>query len=140
MKNSKILLLIIACLIVACCPCRKNGSKYRKPMQETNWRMVQFEGRTFDAGERYYIVFHTNGRLEGYAGCNRFSADYTVGENGLLSITSVNSSQQECADRNDGRFISMFSSIDHLEMDGSLMMLLSSGELVAIFEEAPVSR
>ena len=70
---------LVTFVAAGCCPCKKYQKKYGKPLQETEWKMVQFNGRTFDAQDGYTVVFGKDNRLSGVGDCNRRDEDFAGG-------------------------------------------------------------
>ena len=137
MKIVKIMMAaaVVAFVAVGCCPCKKYQKKYGKPLQETQWKMVQFNGRTFDAKEGYSLVFGKDNRLSGMGDCNRLMATYKADNDGVMKISQVAATRMMCPDQTqEDSFVKMLNEVDSYQMDGPLLLLFSNGEMKAVFE------
>ena len=121
---------VMAIVVVGCCPCKKYQKKYGKPLQETEWKMVQFNGRTFDAKDGYTLVFGKDNRLSGVGDCNRLMGSYTANNDGIMKISQVAGTRMMCPEQDqENSFIQMLGSVDSYQMDGPLLILLGNGEM-----------
>lgn len=126
---------LAAFVATGCCPCRKYQKKYGKPLQETQWKMVQFNGRTFDAKEGYSLVFGKDNRLSGVGDCNRLTGSYTENNDGVMKITQVAATRMMCPNQTqEDAFLKMLSEVDSYQLDGPLLLLFTNGEMKAVFE------
>ena len=126
---------LVTFVAAGCCPCKKYQKKYGKPLQETEWKMVQFNGRTFDAQDGYTVVFGKDNRLSGVGDCNRLMGSYTADNDGVMKISQVASTRMMCPDQGQqNSFMQMLGSVDSYQMDGPLLILFSNGEMKAVFE------
>lgn len=132
----KILLVaVIATLIAGCCPCKKYQKKYGRPLKETNWTLIQLEGRPFAAGENYSIMFSKDDRISGVGDCNRLMGGYQENGDGVMEIKQLASTRMMCQNQaGENQFMEMLQSIDSYKLDGKLLMLFKKGEMVAVFE------
>jgi hypothetical protein len=53
-----------------------------------------------------------------------------------LDITNTATTLRMCNDTMESDYFSMLEAVTHYEMDGSMMLLLKSGELIAIMQAA----
>ena len=85
MKTARLILAIaLAVSVTACCSCRK-GKKNAKPLTETTWAMVEWEGQPFKADNNYTLVFSKEkGRFGGRGDCNSIMGNYTLSDNGKI--------------------------------------------------------
>lgn len=69
------------------------------PLRETNWKLVQLEGKSVSAGDQQRepnLTFHTaENRITGFGGCNRFSGTY-MADSRALRFNGVASTQMAC--------------------------------------------
>lgn len=100
MKTARLILAIaLAVSVTACCSCRK-GKKNAKPLTETTWAMVEWEGQPFKADNNYTLVFSKEkGRFGGRGDCNSIMGNYTLSDNGKIKIESVASTRAMCANQ-----------------------------------------
>lgn len=125
--------LIVA--LSACCPCRF-GRKNAKPLVGTEWHLVQLRGNdvTLDAAS-FNLQFAADGTLAGVGACNRFTAPYSVSEKRGVEIGTIASTRRLCP--NIEMEQAMFRELDEAmfyEIDGPMLLLLTNGEIRAIFQ------
>ena len=125
----------VAVLITGCCACKKYQKKYGKPLETTEWTLVQVEGKSFDAGDKYQVVFGKDNRISGIGDCNRLTGSYTADDNGKMKISQIASTRMMCPDQTmENKFFDILQQIDTYQLDGKMLLLLRDGELVAVFE------
>lgn len=136
MKRS-FLILVAATLFVAtsCCHCASR-SREVKPLAGTDWHLVQIMGRDVDkAADSYNLLFSADGNISGVGDCNRLMGSYKTDDKRTLKMGQLASTRMMCHDQqSEDEFMQMLSRVTHYEMDGDMMLLLSDGELVAIFK------
>ncbi len=131
------LLSLVATLMAACCACRSNKQKNRQPLVGTEWQLVQLDGRTMQpADDTFTITFlPKENRLAGVGACNRLTGTYAATESQKLRIESLASTRMMCPDMEaERKFIETLEATTHYDMDGPMLLLLSNGELRAIFQ------
>lgn len=123
--------------MVSCCPCRKSANKDQIAFQGTQWQLIQFDGRAFDAsGDSYTVTFGDDGRLTGKGDCNRLNGGYEVASGGILTINGIASTRMFCPDQDtENRFMSRLQSVTSYVIDGRLLMLFENGDVVMTFSE-----
>ncbi len=136
----KFLLAAVAALLVAaCCPCRSYQKRTRRPLEGTAWQLIQLNGRTIqpEAG-RYVVVFSQSDRsIAAEGACNKFSGSYTTDDKHSLRIGSLRSTRMTCPDQaTEQTFAAALETATHYDMDGPMLLLLSDGELRAVFQAA----
>ena len=122
MKTARLILAIaLAVSVTACCSCRK-GKKNAKPLTETTWAMVEWEGQPFKADNNYTLVFSKEkGRFGGRGDCK--------------SIESVASTRAMCANQaQEDKFIKELDRVDSYRIDGDLLMLMHDGEMLMVMQ------
>lgn len=138
--------LMVAALMVGCCSqCRKT-QKMRKPLVGTEWQLIQLGGEKVEGlenKESYTLHFTPEGDLYGMGSCNRIMGRYTTDQERNLKIGTMASTRILCRDhQREAAFIEALERTTHYDMDGPMMMLLSDGYLVALFQavgSAPVT-
>lgn len=137
MKRCNLLLslLAVALLMVGCCtPCR-TYQKQQRPLIDTEWQLVQLHGRKIaPTGENYSLRFTPGGEVQGRGACNRLMGSYTTTKERALKIGPLASTRMMCRDPHESEFFAALESATHYEMDGPMMLLLSGGNLLAIFQ------
>ncbi len=136
MKFRTILTMIAASLLfVGCCSCRSKSNKVNKPLVQTQWQLSQINGQEITPTEsKYTIQFDSEGRIGGLGDCNRLMADYTTTESRALKIGAIAGTRMMCRDaKQEALFFSTLSKATHYAIDGDSLILLDSGEIIAIF-------
>lgn len=143
MKKMKSKLFLTLCaavlLFTGCCKCRSYQKQTRRPLVGTEWRLVQLEGRPVDKEqeESYTLVFSETGDVSGMGACNRLMGSYKTDESRALKIGPLGSTRMLCRDDAlEQRYFRMLDGVTHYDMDGPMLMLLSDGSLVAVFQAA----
>lgn len=129
----------LVALLAGCCRCRAYQKRTRRPLAGTEWQLVQLDGRNLRAAAgEYVVVLDPSGRLSGRGGCNRLSGSWKEGERRALTVGRVASTRMACPDgAREQAFVAALESATHYDMDGPMLLLLSDGELRAVFQALP---
>ena len=150
MKKSLIVAasIIVAILVASCCPCRKATNKSSLPLKQTEWRLIQIEGRNIapevvvDGTPR--IILADDGSFGGYGGCNSLGGQYTLTPSelpaqrdiaGAIHFGDAFSTKRMCPnDRLEMAFFATLAKIDSFTIEGGKLFLFERGELKLVFE------
>lgn len=70
--------------------------------------------------------------------CNRLMGTYQLGENRALTVSQLASTRMACPGmEREQTYMDALTATTHYEMDGPMLMLLSDGELRAVFQAKP---
>lgn len=134
------LALLLAALLTGCCACRSYQKKNRRPLIGTEWQLVQLNGQSItpEEGKFSITLLAAEKRLSGVGACNRLMGSYDATENGTLKIGPLASTRMACPGmEQEQTFTKVLESATHYDMDGPLMILLSDGEVRAVFQAKP---
>lgn len=136
MKIFKSLIIVaLALAATACCKCDLFQKRYGKPLVGTQWQLAQIEGRDVTPEDNYTIVFAADNTLSGIAECNCLTARYTVDVEGDMMISDIGTTRMLCPnDEQERRFLDILASVTDFKMDGPMLMLISDGEMRAVFQ------
>ena len=125
-------------LTAGCCNCRSYQKKTRRPLEGTEWQLIQLDGRSVKAAPETFVLKLENGSVSGAGACNRLMGSYKTGERRALKIGPVASTKMACPNLDqEQQFLRALESTTHYDMDGPMMLLLSNGELHAVFQALP---
>ncbi len=129
----------MALLVVGCCACRKG--KNAKPLVGTQWHLVRMMERDLSIGpDQFVFTFGGDGGFSGKGACNRMMGGYTTTDKGGIKFSGVASTRMMCPDVDlESELGKILDATTHYEIDGDMLMLLSNGEMQAVFQavEAP---
>lgn len=131
---------VLSILMVGCCHCRSYQKKTRRPLVGTEWQLIQLGGETIQPQEGSFTVTLSadNGQITGVGACNRLSGPYKSDEKRSLKIGPLASTRMACHDlKREQAFIQALESATHYDMDGPMLLILSNGELRAVFQAKP---
>ncbi len=136
MNRIRLILLLTAALqLTACCRSCRIYQKQQRPLVGTEWQLVQLDGRSQQPqGDLFTLNFTESGDLQGMAACNRLMGTYTTSKDRDLTIGPMALTRMLCHDPREVEFIEALEAVTHYEMDGPMLLLLSNGSLVAIFQ------
>lgn len=130
---------LMALLAVGCCACRKG--KNAKPLVGTSWHLVRMMERDLQIEpDQFLFTFDAEGRFGGKGACNRMMGGYTTTDKGGMKFSAVASTRMMCPDVElESELGKILEATTHYEIDGDMLLLLSNGELQAVFQavEAP---
>lgn len=125
-------------LTAGCCNCRSYQKKTRRPLEGTEWQLIQLDGRSVKAAPETFVLKLENGSVSGAGACNRLMGSYKTGERRALKIGPLATTKMACPNLNqEQQFLRALESTTHYDMDGPMMLLLSNGELHAVFQALP---
>lgn len=133
-------LLLLLFASAGCCPCRSYQRRTQRPLVGTEWQLIQLGGRHIQPVEgRFTLNFLAeDNRVAGVGACNHLTGSYTLGERRALTISPLASTRMTCPDGADeAAFTAAIESTTHYEMDGPMLLLLSNGDLIAVFQAKP---
>ena len=136
MKNviSILIAAVVLSLAVGCCACRKG--KNNKPLVGTEWQLARMMGTDIAvADDQFVFQFSEDGRFSGVGACNRMMGDYSVTEKRAISFGELAGTRMMCPNINlETQLIKIISQATHYEIEGDMLLLLSNGELQAVFK------
>ena len=131
---------VAGALIAGCCNCRAYQKKARRPLVGTEWQLIQLGGKAVKPEEGKFTVtlLAEGNRLTGVGACNRLTGAYKTDGKRTLKIGPLAATMMACPgmDEEDA-FTKMLESVTHYDMDGPMLLLLSDGELRAVFQARP---
>ena len=130
----------LAALTAGCCNCRSYQKKTRRPLVGTEWQLVQLGGEPTppEGGLSPTPLSAENGQLSGGGPCNRLSGPCKSNDRRGLKIGPLASTRMACPDlKREQAFIEALESATHYDMDGPMLLILSDGELRAVFQAKP---
>lgn len=129
------LLVALVAMAASCCNCRTQKSA-RLPLVGTEWKLAQIGGQTVSS-ENYRVTFAADGTLSGIGDCNRFSGSYSLADGSLTVGDNLVATRMMCLGQaQEDRFLAMLKSADAYAIDGVRLMLITGGEVVAVFDSA----
>lgn len=119
----------------ACCSCRQ-AAKLQQPLEKTSWHLIQIMARdVVPTGDSFTLMFDGEGNASGVGACNSFMAQYTTTPQRALHIDNIASTRMMCPNQSaESEYFDVLDRATHYEMDADKMLLLSNGELIAIFQ------
>ena len=139
MKKIIIAILSVAILTGCCSACRQR-QKNAKPLQGTEWHMVQLGGTEMDLPiNSFNLLLGVDNSIAGVAACNRLLGHFTVTEKQDISFGQVGTTMMLCPHNADleAKFIEMLGGITHYDIDGDKLILMQDGVIKAIFKALP---
>ena len=131
---------VAAALMAGCCNCRSYQKKPRRPLVGTEWQLIQLGGKAVKPEEGKFTItlLAENNRLAGVGACNRLMGTYKTDEKRSLKFGPLASTMMACPGmEQEDAFTKALESVTHYDMDGPMLLLLSDGELRAVFQAKP---
>ena len=133
---------LIAAAVLAGCASQASKEPPPKPFAGTRWAFVT---QSFPEGEAPYVRF-SDGRLEGFAGCNHFVASYvedSVGA-GAIAIRRIDVPRRRACEATvqglESRLLESLQSVSSYSITGNAMKMTgSSGVLQLVAESAAMA-
>ena len=130
---SILVVAVVAVAMVGCCACRKG--KNNKPLTGTEWHLERMMGQEVDIdADQFVFVFSNDGRFSGVGACNRMMGDYSITDKGAIKFGALAGTRMMCPKAHlEAEFTKIIGQATHYEIDGELLLILSNGELQAVF-------
>lgn len=127
-------------LIAGCCNCRSYQTKTRRPLVGTEWQLIQLGGKSVKPEpDKFTITLLADGsRLTGVGACNRLMGSYKTDSKRTLKFGPLASTMMACPGmEQEDAFTRALEATTHYDMDGPMLLLLSNGDLQAVFQAKP---
>ena len=127
----------LVAVLVGCCNCRAVQKKNQKPLEGTEWQLVQLGGESIQPVEGKYTIqfFAEENRFAGVGECNHLTATYSTNEKRDLVLENAGMTRMMCPNQEaEDRFVEMLNKVTRYDMDGAMMMLFADKELLAVFQ------
>jgi heat shock protein HslJ len=128
--------LLVVLVVVAAC-----GGRVRVPrFAEHHWRLVELDGEPVRRGgdERSpYLMFHGDGRVSGFGGCNRLAGTYEANGD-RLTLGPLAATKMACADVMDieSAFLAALGRVRRWKLESGRLGLFADGNSpLAVFAE-----
>ncbi len=131
------LALLLTTFTAGCCHCRSYQKKTQRPLTGTTWQLIQLGGQSIRPEEGKFVVTFSveKNRMTGRGACNRLSGSFQTDNKRMLRIDDIASTRMTCPDiGQEQAFLRALQSTTHYDMDGPILLLLSDGELRAVFQ------
>ena len=127
----------LVAVLVGCCNCRAVQKKNQKPLEGTEWQLVQLGGESIQPVEGKYTIqfFAEENRFAGVGECNHLTATYSTNEKRGLVLENAGMTRMMCPNQEaEDRFVEMLNKVTRYDMDGQMMMLFAENDLLAVFQ------
>ena len=124
-------------VLVGCCNCRAIQKKNQKPLEGTEWQLVQLGSESIQPVEGKYTIqfFAEENRFAGVGECNHLTATYSTNEKRDLVLENAGMTRMMCPNQEaEDRFVEMLNKVTRYDMDGQMMMLFAENDLLAVFQ------
>ena len=129
---------VTGALIAGCCNCRAYQKKARRPLAGTEWQLIQLGGETVRPEKGTFTLTLLADRLTAVGACNRLSGIYKTDDKRTLKLGPIASTMMACPGmEREHAFAQALEATTHYDMDGPMLLLLSNGELKAVFQAKP---
>ena len=122
---------VAGALIAGCCNCRAYQKKTRRPLVGTQWQLIQLGGETVSPEkDKFTLTLLAEG--------NRLTGIYKTDDKRTLKLGPIASTMMACPGmEREHAFTQALEATTHYDMDGPMLLLLSNGELKAVFQAIP---
>ena len=106
----------------------------------TEWQLIQLGGETVkpEKGKFTLTLLADGNRLTGVGACNRLMGSYKTDDKRTLKLGPIASTMMACPGmERESAFTQALEATTHYDMDGPMLLLLSNGELKAVFQAKP---
>ena len=131
---------VAAAFMAGCCNCRSYQKKTRRPLAGTEWQLIQLGGKAVKPEEGTFTLtlLAEGNRLSAVGACNRLSGVYKTDDKRTLKMGPIASTMMACPGmEREHAFAQALEATTHYDMDGPMLLLLSDGELRAVFQARP---
>ena len=127
--------LIGAAILGGCCTACKQRVKNARPLEGTEWHLVQIGGRDVAYEADTFNITLEGGRLSGVGACNRLMGDYMLAPKSGLSFDNLASTRMMCPNMEDETaFCLILDGTTHYDIDYDTLMLMQDGVIKAVLK------
>ncbi|MEO9022564.1 MAG: META domain-containing protein [Ginsengibacter sp.] len=145
MKARIITLALLVIAITGCNSARKISNKEmaaNNPITEKYWKLKTLEGHEIKMKENqereiYFTLKNAENRVEGFAGCNTITGQYTLEEGNRISFSNMATTLKICpdVDINESEFLEVFKLADNYTINKDTLSLnIGRRAPLAVFE------
>ncbi len=133
MKTLKILFIaLMAAVLAGCCYCQKYARLYGRPLEKTNWELIQVDGRQPQTD--YVLILSKSGELTLTAPNSQVTGKYRANNDGVMVIDNLAQNGIPADAELQGHIVEMLPKTTNYKMDGLFLMMIRNGEVWAMFE------
>ena len=134
--------LLVAVLAVGCCSSCRWRYKNAKPLEETVWHLVKLGGESVTLPSDGFNIILNDNVLGGRGACNSLLGQYATGEKYALRFSSLGSTKMLCPENEEleMKLLVVLSETTHYDIDYDMLMLMSNGEIIAVFKAQPENK
>ena len=109
----------------------------------TSWKLVELDSEPATSGaggKKPFLSFTEDGKVSGFAGCNRFTGGFQSDDD-ELSFSPLASTRMACAEgmEQENRFLAMLAEVQRYSIHGNDLALYGGGEpTIARLEVTPL--
>lgn len=127
------MLVASAVMLSSCCACRKG--KNNLPLIGTQWQVVRIMGQDYSFDKDKFVFTFNAGNFSGVGACNRMMGEFTSSTTGALKFQNLASTKMMCPNADlETKLAQILDGATHYEVDGNLLLILSNGEMQAVFQ------
>ena len=130
----KVTMLVASVVMLgSCCACRKG--KNNLPLAGTQWQVLRMMGQDYAFDNDKFVFTFNDGNFSGVGACNRMMGGFTTSSTGALKFQNLASTKMMCRDAElEPKLSQILDRATHYEVDGNLLLILSDGEMQAVFK------
>lgn len=109
-----------------------NAAPTASPLRDVRWELRELAGQTSPDMEQtpYLVLDEGKARVEGRAGCNKFSGPYTAPAVGQLRLGPLATTRMACPDlAAEGNFLQALNTTQHYRISGNTLSLYAADTL-----------
>ena len=136
MKGMSFLIILVLC--VSACKTQKKASekstenymleKVDAALVEKYWKLTELDGNPVivndNQAKEAHIIFKTDGRFNGDAGCNRITGSYRTEKSGRITFSQTASTKMMCLNMDtETKFLKMLETADSYTVQNDTLVL-----------------
>lgn len=130
MKNLFILSGIALFFLIGCTSTKKTNQQADNSISNKYWKLVTLEGQKVTMApnqerETYFVLKPEQNMINGFAGCNTFSGNYTIEKGWRIRFSHMATTMKACpdVDVNESEFLKVFELADNYTIVGDTLSL-----------------
>ncbi|GAA0360103.1 META domain-containing protein [Bowmanella denitrificans] len=121
--NIKPLTLLTTLVIAACSSTPANQTNSLGVLNST-WQLVELTGQKISVDAPPYLVFNDEGKVSGFAGCNRMFGGAEIGQGMQIRFSNLATTMMACPQLTlEGQFMQMLEKVDNYSLSGDSLSL-----------------
>lgn len=116
--------LALCLILCACSNSNLADSETSQSQLSGKWQLIELTGQKISVDAPPYLVFNDEGKVSGFAGCNRLFGGAEMGQGMQIRFSNLATTMMACPQLTlEGQFMQMLEKVDNYSLSGDSLSL-----------------